>query len=134
MRTLLTFLVAVMTLPVFAQMNVITIDAYVLDGTTQRPIEFVNINVIDRDLGTITTADGKFRLEIIEDQVGPEDEIKLAALGYAPKTMTMERLYNLMENNNVLYLNPYNEAISQETITTSDRSLYIALTHIRIIV
>lgn len=121
MRTLLTFLVAVMTLPVFAQMNVITIDAYVLDGTTQRPIEFVNINVIDRDLGTITTADGKFRLEIIEDQVGPEDEIKLAALGYAPKTMTMERLYNLMENNNVLYLNPYNEAISQETITTSDR-------------
>ena len=116
MRTVLTFFMAVMTLPLFAQMNVITIDAYVLDGTTQRPVEFVNINVIDRDLGTITTEDGKFHLEIIEDQIGPDDKIRLAALGYAPKTMSMERLYNLMEKNNIVYLNPYNEAISQETL------------------
>ncbi|NQX76222.1 hypothetical protein [Gilvibacter sp.] len=121
MKTVLSFLLAILTLPAVAQMNVVTIDAYVLDGSTQRPIEFVNINVLDRDLGTVTTADGKFRLEIIEDQVGPQDQIKLVALGYAPKTMSMERLYNLMEKNNVLYLNPYNEVISQETIKATNQ-------------
>lgn len=120
-KTVLTILTAVMTLPIFAQMNVITIDAYVLDGTTQRPVEFVNINVVNRDLGTITADDGKFHLEIIEDQIGPNDQIKLAALGYAPKTMSMERLYNLLEKNNIVYLNPYNEVISQETVKNVDR-------------
>ncbi len=121
MKTVLSYFLALLSLPMLAQMNVVTIDAYVLDGSTQRPIEFVNINVLDRDMGTITTSDGKFHLEIIEDQIGPQDQIKLAALGYAPKTMSMERLYNLLEKNNILYLNPYNESISQETLKSANQ-------------
>ena len=115
MKTLFKLLVLFVGLPLFAQMNVVSVDAYVLDGMTQRPIEFVNINVVDRDLGTVTATDGTFHLEFIEDQIGTQDIIKIAALGYATKEMRMDRFYNLMENNNILYLNPFNEDISQET-------------------
>ncbi|NQX76221.1 hypothetical protein [Gilvibacter sp.] len=116
MKKIITLLLVFMSFPLFAQMNVIYVDAYVLDGKTQQPVEFVNINIVDRNYGTVTQADGSFKLEIVEEQISSADQIEISAIGYAPKVMSMERFYNLMEANNILFLNPYNEAISAETV------------------
>ena len=115
MQKLLSFILALVSLPIMAQMNVIYVDAYILDGSNQQPVEFANISIVDRNYGTVSETDGSFKLEIVESQIGPNDQIKLSAIGYAPKLMSMERFYNLMEKNNILYLNPYSEAISKET-------------------
>ncbi len=120
MKKLLVVLIVLISCPALAQLNVIYVDAYLLDGQTQQPIDFANINIINRDLGTVSEADGTFKLEIIEDQIGPQDQIKLSAVGYAPKVMTMKRLYNLLEANNVVYLNPYNKTISSETVVANN--------------
>ncbi len=119
MKKIVLLLCVLLSLPALGQLNVVSIDAYVLDGQTQRPIEFANLNILNRDLGTVTASDGTFHLEFIEEQIGPNDKLKIAALGYAPKEISIEMLYGLMEKNNILYLNPYNEAISQETIKTA---------------
>ena len=119
MKTTIKIIAFLLCAPVWAQLNVVSVDAYVLDGITQRPIEFVNLNVVGRDLGTVTATDGTFHMEFIEDQIGPQDVIKIAALGYATKELRIDTFFNLLENNNIVYLNPYNEAISNETRSTT---------------
>ncbi|MEP2936655.1 MAG: hypothetical protein ABJM06_10375 [Gilvibacter sp.] len=122
MKNIISLLLLFVGLPLMAQMNVVSVNAYVLDGITQHPIEFVNLNVVDRDLGTVTATDGTFHLEFIEDQIGAQDIIKITALGYATKEMRIDRFFNLMENNNILYLNPYNQDISDETLANSAKT------------
>lgn len=120
MKKIITIFLALLSIPMWAQMNVIYVDAYVLDGQTQQPVEFVNLNILNRNYGTVTQADGSFKLQIIEEQIGLQDQIEISAIGYASKSMSMERFYNLLEANNILYLNPYNETISKETLKQPD--------------
>ena len=59
MKPLLTLFIGLFTITAVAQLNVISVDAYVLDGQTQKPIEFVNINIVNRDLGTVTNQEDR---------------------------------------------------------------------------
>lgn len=121
MKQFLNLFIGLFAVTAVAQLNVVQIDAYVLDGQTQQPIEFANLNVLNRDLGTVTASDGTFHLEFIEDQIGTQDQLKISALGYAPKVISIKTLYGLMEKNNILYLNPFNETISKETVKNKSK-------------
>ena len=104
----------------FAQFEV-TIDAYVLDGTSNQPIEFVNIGFAAKGIGTVSNIKGKFQLNFDEEEVGLQAALQLSALGYKTKTLTVEQLYTLLESNNIIYLNPVAYDLEEVVLTNEAR-------------
>lgn len=96
----------------FSQVAV-TMDAIVLNATTNQPVEFANVQFLDMNLGTVSDGQGKFRLQFDEEVVGPNGVLQISALGYATKKLTLDELYKILEKQNVLFLIPTSRTLSK---------------------
>ena len=103
--------------PAFSQYQ-ITIDAQLVDQVSQKPIEFANVRFLDTTIGTVTLSDGTFKLVFDEEEVGELGILQLSALGYETRQITLRQLYILLERQNKIGLQPWEEPISEvQTIT-----------------
>ena len=57
-------------------------EGYVLNENSKQPIEFVNIGVIKKNVGTVSEVNGKYNLSI--DTSFDEDTILFSRVGYIP--------------------------------------------------
>ncbi|MBX2816002.1 MAG: carboxypeptidase-like regulatory domain-containing protein, partial [Saprospiraceae bacterium] len=64
------------------------VSAIVIDATTEEPIPYVNIGVVNRNLGTVSDYEGAFKLE----QVDHKESIRFSALGYATLDLSVMKL------------------------------------------
>ncbi|WP_103071175.1 hypothetical protein [Aquimarina sediminis] len=88
---------------VFGQYK-ITIQAYVLDQDTQKPIPYTNIGFIDKGIGTVTNKSGRFYLQYDEDKIKSDDIFQLSCIGYEPLRLTPKELFDTLQKNNTLFL------------------------------
>jgi len=109
----------------------ITIDAVVLNGVSNEPVEFANIQFLNKNLGTVSDGNGKFILEFDDNLITDQDLLLITAIGYAPKRMTLEEVDKILEKQNVLFLNPTSETLSKRvnairtnTITSAYGDVY----------
>jgi len=82
----------------------ITIDAYVLDRTTQQPIPFVNIGFLDKGIGTVSDQDGHVFLQYDEATIAKNSIIQLSSLGYKTIQLSVDQLFELLTKSNTIFM------------------------------
>ncbi len=82
----------------------IAIDAYVLDKGTGSPLEYVNVNVLSKNVSAISNNVGSIKLTYDEDSVVEQDIIKFSHIGYKDLEVKVGLLYKLLVNSNKIYL------------------------------
>ena len=90
----------------------------VVDVKTGLPIPFVNIGIIERQIGTVSNEDGEFLLEFRRQEVAPGDILRVSSLGYQTRDIPLSRL-NTKTKSFIFYLEP--EAISLNEVVLTDR-------------
>jgi hypothetical protein len=100
--------------------DIITIEAYVLDSETGRPIEFVNVGFIEKGIGTVTDSDGKFLLQYEETSIAPTDIMQFSMLGYASMSIPSSQLFDVFGNSNKIALTP--SRFDLQEVVLSDRN------------
>ncbi|WP_299314472.1 carboxypeptidase-like regulatory domain-containing protein [uncultured Aquimarina sp.] len=88
-------------LSLFAQNSVVGI---LKDSETGQPISYVNIGIVEKDKGTVSTEEGKFELEIPLDLMN--DTIKLSSIGYQSKSMIAKEFVAILKANSIIGLLP----------------------------
>ncbi len=97
------FSIFLLSMSSFAQFQ-ITIEATILDRTTDQPIPYVNVAFKDQKLKTITNSNGKFILSYDEEAISADDILRFSAFGYQPTQTTVSVLYKLLKNTDKIYL------------------------------
>lgn len=106
------------TIHCFSQ-NVITIDAFVIDEETQKPIEFVNVGFLDKGIGTVTDVDGKFILQYDEALIAPDDVLQFSTLGYGLKRIKASQLFDVFGKSNKVMLSPQRYNLQEVSLTNT---------------
>ena len=82
----------------------VTIDAFILDFSNNKPIAFAEIKLADNNSGTLSDEKGKFSLIFIQSKVDPETILKITSPGYDTISVKLDRVYSFLENTNKFYL------------------------------
>ncbi len=60
------------------------------DANTGNPIAYVNMGLVNKEIGTVSNESGKFEFQIKQGMEG--DQIRVSAIGYEAKTVTVQEL------------------------------------------
>ena len=93
----------------------VTIDAYILDFSNNKPIAFAEIKLVDKNLGTLSDQKGKFSLIFLQSKVEPETILDITSPGYDTISVKMDRVYSFLENTNKFYLKRNNKYVVDRT-------------------
>jgi len=88
------------------------VDGVIIDTVTNLPIDFANIGIIGKDLGTVANDSGHFHLYIENKFL--HDSLTVARLGYFKKSIKISELAN--ERINYIYLIPRTIELDQVQI------------------
>jgi CubicO group peptidase (beta-lactamase class C family) len=84
-----------------SDLDIYPLNGYIMDGTNNRPIPYVNIGIEDKTLGTASKEDGYFELDIPREFSSLE--LTFSALGYEKIRIPIIELHNDQDRNIVLY-------------------------------
>ncbi len=101
-------------LPIWAQTSLI---GQVLDSATKEPIPYVNIGVLNKNIGTVSDDEGYFQFEVNAQQNG-KDTLRFSMIGFESKTYILSDY--LKQNPLEIYLSEETTAL-EEVILTSAR-------------
>ncbi|TWO33901.1 hypothetical protein E1J38_003765 [Seonamhaeicola sediminis] len=104
---------------VFSQ-DIITIDAFVLDKSTNQPIPYVNIGFVDKSIGTASNEKGSFKLQYEEDYIRNFDVLQFSSLGYKTLKIKAPDLFSKLSNTNKIYLQPDIQSLDELIITAPE--------------
>ena len=88
MKLILTIFLFALTLQLQAQL----INGKVIDSSSEKPLEYVNLGVIDTPIGITTNEKGEFNLDIKGQS--PKAKVRISMIGYKPQTFPIEELTN----------------------------------------
>lgn len=75
-----TYLTALYFLSIFAgSVSAQNLKGVVIDAGTNQPVPFVNIGVLDKNIGTVSDINGKFNLSLVG-----EETVRFSSIGYEP--------------------------------------------------
>lgn len=77
----------------FALYSQIDLKIQLLDSLTKKPIEFVNVGVLSKGIGTVTDENGIFHLNIADSL--KNNVLKISCIGYESKTISIIKLVGL---------------------------------------
>jgi hypothetical protein len=93
----------------------------VVTDSLKNPIQYVNVGVLNKPLGTLTNSNGEFVLNI--DSSMNLDTLKISCLGYKSKEMKIEGLINTKSKIQISLEN-YMEKLDEVVITSSKLKMY----------
>lgn len=70
----------------------IKLSGTIINNTTQQPIEYANIGLFEKDVGTVCNSFGKFDLIVPEDLL--DNSLIISCLGYETKTLKISEIKN----------------------------------------
>ncbi len=108
----ITILLFIFSLSVFAQNS---IEGIIKDAETEKPIPYVNIGIVKKDKGTVSTEEGKFEFEIPSKLMN--DTIKLSSLGYQPKSMLAKEFAAILKESPIIKLVPVITELDEVVVT-----------------
>ena len=82
----------------------VAIDAFILDNSTKEPIAFAEIELLNKNLGTLSDHKGEFSLTFLQSKVEPETILEISSPGFNTISVKMERIYSFLKNTNKFYL------------------------------
>ncbi len=81
--------------------SILKIEGKIIDKNTQKPVEYANISLIGKSIGTVSNTDGEFIMKISPSFL--YDSIGVSCIGYE---LFKEQVINLVSKNNVISLVP----------------------------
>jgi hypothetical protein len=81
--------------------SILKIEGKIIDKNTGKPIEYANISLIGKSIGTVSNTDGEFIMKI--SPVFIYDSIGISCIGYE---LYKEQVMNLVSKDNIIYLVP----------------------------
>jgi hypothetical protein len=93
----------------------------VVTDSLKNPIQYVNVGVLNKPLGTLTNANGEFILNI--DDSMHLDTLKISCLGYKSKEMKIDGLIDTKSKIQISLAN-YMEKLEEVVITSSKLKMY----------
>ena len=87
----------------------------IIDAETDEPIPYVNIGIVKKDKGTVSTEEGKFEFEIPSKLMN--DTIKLSSIGYQPKSMLAKEFAATLKENPIINLLPVITELDEVVVT-----------------
>ncbi|QNJ97404.1 carboxypeptidase-like regulatory domain-containing protein [Constantimarinum furrinae] len=105
MRSFLLFSLLCISLPCLAQ-DVTTIAARIQDAKTGEPIEFVNIGFAEKGIGTVSNAEGNFKLTYKSSAISKDDVLQISSIGYETRLLNKAELKELISYKVILKLQP----------------------------
>jgi len=106
-----------LSLPIGAQTFVI---GQVIDAATKEPLPYVNIGLLNKNIGTVSDETGYFELEINTEQ-NSRDTLRFSMIGFETKSYTLNDFIN--QNEIEVYLTEKSTALD-EVILSSKRKKY----------
>lgn len=88
------------------------IEGLVMDSDKKQAIEFVNIGIVGKNIGTVSNINGAFDIRL--DSELDDDTMLFSAIGYEPQVIKIADLRNKAIN--TIYLNPKDYKISEVRI------------------
>jgi|TARA_B110000285_G_C15097472_1_gene602941 hypothetical protein len=111
------FFSLIFTLPVWAQTSII---GQVLDSIIQEPLPYVNIGLLNKNIGTVSDEEGYFELELNAKSNG-QDTLSFSMIGFESKSFTLSDFIN--QNKIKILLSEYSTALD-EVVLSSKRKEY----------
>ncbi|MEJ6775428.1 MAG: carboxypeptidase-like regulatory domain-containing protein [Flavobacteriia bacterium] len=106
-------------LPIWAQTSLI---GQVLDSATKEPISYVNIGVLNKNIGTVSDDEGYFQFEVNAQQNG-KDTLRFSMIGFESKTYILSDY--LKQNPLEIYLSEETTALEEVILTSARREFQI---------
>ncbi len=106
-----------LSLPIGAQTFVI---GQVIDAATKEPLPYVNIGLLNKNIGTVSDETGYFELEVNTEQ-NSRDTLRFSMIGFETKSYTLNDFIN--QNEIEVYLTEKSTALD-EVILSSKRKKY----------
>ena len=98
------------------------VQGYIYDAKTKQPIEFANVGVVGKGIGTVSKKTGFFGFTYMDSDVELTDRLQISILGYEKFNMSLGRWHGLYgEERAQIYLNPSTTALEVVTITNEER-------------
>ncbi len=79
-------------------------EGIIKDAKTHEPVPYVNIGIVKKDKGTVSTHQGTFKFEIPSSLMN--DTIRLSSIGYHPKSMLAKDFVEILKSNQIIELQP----------------------------
>ncbi len=118
MRNGLCMLAILMAMSAGAQKKNTTVWGYLRDSATLEPIVLASVTNLNTDRTVMTSATGRFRIELTENQV-----LSFAAVGYHFDTIHYNKQY-LLQDTLALLLSPLAHNLGNVTVTARGMSRY----------
>ncbi|MBT4312955.1 MAG: carboxypeptidase-like regulatory domain-containing protein [Flavobacteriaceae bacterium] len=106
-------------LPIWAQTSLI---GQVLDSATKEPIPYVNIGVLNKNIGTVSDDEDYFQFEVNAQQNG-KDTLRFSMIGFESKTYILSDY--LKQNPLEIYLSEETTALEEVILTSARREFQI---------
>jgi len=69
-----------------------TIDGFVTDARTHKPLPYVNVGIVAHGIGTVTATDGSFKIKLTDNET---DSLRISMIGYQPKKFAVTQIKKL---------------------------------------
>ena len=99
------------------------IEGYVKDKKNNTPVQYVNIGIIGKNIGTVSQNNGFFRM-IIEDKYF-DDSLRFSILGYKSITVKVYDFLKEFKNNQLIFMEP--ELVNLKEVIVSAKGLKEAI-------
>lgn len=109
MRNIL-LIILILTLNFFGYSQNITMNGLIIDSETKKPIEFVNIGILNKNQGTITNPKGEFNLTLPKEY--ETDSIIISHINYYPVKILAKSF-----KKQTIFLNPKTTELSEVVVS-----------------
>lgn len=93
----------------------IEMNGIIADSETKNSIEFVNIGILNKNIGTISNSNGEFNLKISKDFLN--DSLTISHINYYPVKIAIENI-----KNQTIFLEPKTTELSEVIVSNKKRT------------
>jgi hypothetical protein len=93
----------------------------VIDAETKKPIPYVNIGIVNKNVGTVSLEDGKF--EILLDTKYDNDTIRFSSIGYDELSATVKEFCSSNTRNHEVGLKPRTILLNEVVISSKPKKV-----------
>jgi len=95
--------------------SIITLAGIIKDAESKEPVAYVSIGILNKPVGTVSNAEGQYKLAIPSDLVN--ETLQLSLVGYHTKKIPLTELRNGTDLNQVIYLTKSNLNLGEVIIS-----------------
>lgn len=95
------------------------IEGAIIDATSNAPIAYANIGLLNKNIGTVSNANGHFSLLLPSKTLG-SDTVRISFIGYETKDYSFQAFENLCKKNCTISLTPTDYNFNEVVIMPKD--------------